>query len=111
MSVNSVLDLAKDALTAIPAFVTGALTALAPVKQMILNQFGWPGLMAAYIAGGVILLLVIWRLTKLTFAAVKYLVVPALGLAFIASLVSPYSFTTALPVTVTLCSLLLLAKG
>jgi hypothetical protein len=111
MSVNSIVDFLKEALSAIPAMITGALTALAPVKQMILDQFGWPGLMAAYIAVGVIGLLVVWRLTKLTFAAVKYLVIPALGLAFVVSLVSPYSFTTALPVTVTLCSLLLLAKG
>ncbi len=111
MSVNSIVDFLKEALSAIPAMITGALTALAPVKQMILDQFGWPGLMAAYIAIGVIGLLVVWRLTKLSFAAIKYLVIPALGLAFVVSLVSPYSFTTALPVTVTLCSLLLLAKG
>jgi hypothetical protein len=111
MSINSLLNLLKEALAAIPALITGALTALAPVKQMILDQFGWPGLMAAYIAIGVIGLLVIWRLTKLTFAAVKYLVVPALALAFVVSLVSPYSFAAALPVTVTLCSLILLAKG
>ncbi|PWB73094.1 hypothetical protein C3F09_05670 [candidate division GN15 bacterium] len=111
MQINSILEFLKEALTAIPAMLSGALAALSPLKQMILDQFGWPGLMAAYIAGGVILLLVVWRLTKLTFAAIKYLVVPSLGLALIVSLVSPYSFAAALPVTVTLCSLLLLAKG
>ena len=111
MSVNSILDMLKEALAAIPAMITGALAALAPLKAMILEQFGWPGLMAAYIAVGVIGLLVIWRLTKLTFAALKYLVIPAIGLALLVSMVSPYSFAAALPVTVTLCSLLLLAKG
>lgn len=111
MSVNSIFDMLKEALAAIPAMITGALAALAPIKEMISNQFGWPGLMAAYIAAGVIGLLLIWRITKLTFAALKYLVVPALALAYIVSLLSPYSFATALPVTVTLCSLLLLAKG
>lgn len=111
MSINNVLDMLKEALTAIPAMVAGTLTALAPLKQLILEQFGWTGLVAAYIAVGVIGLLVLWRLTKITFAALKYLVVPALGLAFLVSLVSPYSFTTALPATVTLCSLVLLIKG
>lgn len=111
MSINNILEYLKEALAAIPALFAGALAALAPFKQMILDQFGWPGLMAAYIAAGVIGLLIIWRIAKLTFATVKYLVVPALALAFVVSLVSPYSFAAALPVTVTVCSLILLAKG
>jgi|MudIll2142460700_1097286.scaffolds.fasta_scaffold950081_1 hypothetical protein len=111
MTLNNVWGWITDAVAAIPALIAGALTALAPVKQMILDQFGWPGLMATYIAVGVILLLVIWRIAKLTFATVKYLVVPALALAFVVSMVSPYSFAAALPVTVTVCSLILLAKG
>lgn len=111
MSVNNTLEMLKEAFAAIAAMVSGALGALAPVRQMILEQFGWSGLMAAYIAVGVIGLLVIWRLTRLTFAALKYLVIPAVGLAFLVSTVSPYSFAAVLPVTVTLCSLLLLAKA
>src|SRR5512138_2977595 len=111
MTLNNIWNWITDAIAAIPALIAGVLTALTPVKQMILDQFGWPGLMATYIAVGVILLLVLWRIAKLTFATVKYLVVPALALAFVVSLVSPYSFAAALPVTVTVCSLILLAKG
>jgi hypothetical protein len=54
---------------------------------------------------------VIWRLTKITFATLKYLVVPAIGLAALGSFVLPYSFVMLLPVTVTACSLILLVKG
>jgi hypothetical protein len=84
---------------------------LASARAYIVEHFGSNGLIAAYIVLAVILLVVITKLAKLTFSALKYLVIPSVGLAFIASLVLPYSFATALPVTVTVCSMFLLFKG
>ncbi len=80
-------------------------------RQYILDNFGQTGLIAAYITLGVLIVFVVSRLVMMTIAAIKYLVVPALVLAFLASLILPVSFGVALPVTVTLCSLVLLFKG
>jgi len=80
-------------------------------RQYIVDNFGQTGLIAAYIVLTVLVLFVVSRLAKLTFSAVKYLVVPAVALAFLASVFLPISFAVALPVSVTVCSLFLLFKG
>ena len=80
-------------------------------RAYIVDHFGETGLIAAYIALAVVVLFVVSRLAKLTFSAVKYLVIPSLAIAFLASLFLPYTFATALPVSVTVCSLFLLFKG
>ena len=81
------------------------------VKELIVEHFGQNGLIAAYIVLAVLILLVVWRLTKITFATIKYLVIPAVALAALGAFVLPYSFFMLLPVTVTACSLLLLFRG
>jgi len=80
-------------------------------QQWVLAHFGQNGLYAAYLVGGVLLIYVLSKLIKITFAAVKYLVVPGVGLALVGSFVSPYPFMFLLPITLTACSLLLLFKG
>ncbi len=89
------------------AFVDG----LGPIRETILTHFGQTGLIATYIALGVIAILVIHRLLKITFAALKYLVVPSIVLAYVGTLILPYSFVFLLPITVSLCSLVLLFKA
>jgi hypothetical protein len=84
---------------------------LGTAKGFIVETFGPNGLIAAYVVLAVIILIVVAKLGKITFSAVKYLVIPAVALAFLASLFLPYSFAAALPITVTLCSLFLLFKG
>jgi hypothetical protein len=84
---------------------------LGTAREFIVEHFGETGLIATYIALAVLVLFVVSRLAKLTFSAVKYLVIPALALAFLASLFLPYSFAAALPVSVTVCSLFLLFRG
>lgn len=84
---------------------------VATAQQYIVDQFGQTGLIAAYITLAVLVMFVVSRLVKLTYSAVKYLVIPAVALAFLASVCTPFSFTAALPVTVTVCSLVLLFKG
>ena len=84
---------------------------LGTARQFIVENFGQTGLIAAYIALAVLVLFVASRIAKLTFSTIKYLVLPALALAFLASVFSPYSFAAALPVSVTVCSLFLLFKG
>ena len=84
---------------------------LGAAKAYIVDHFGETGLIATYIALAVLVLFIVSRLAKLTFSAVKYLVIPSLALAFLASLFLPYSFAAALPVSVTVCSLFLLFRG
>lgn len=84
---------------------------LGSIKALILEHFGPNGLTAAYVVVAVIVLVVVWRLTKITFATLKYLVVPAIALAVLGTFVLPYSFVMLLPMTVVGCSLVLLVKG
>jgi hypothetical protein len=84
---------------------------LGSVKGQIVEHFGENGLIAAYIVLTVLILVLVSRLTKITFSAFKYLVIPALALAFVGSMMTSYTFAGLLPVTVTACSLLLLFKG
>lgn len=84
---------------------------LASIKELILEYFGPNGLTAAYIVAAVLVLVLVWRLTKITFATLKYLVIPAVVLAVLGSFVLPYSFVMLLPMTTVGCSLVLLVKG
>ena len=81
------------------------------VKGLIIDNFGQNGLIAAYIAAATLIVFVISRLAKITFSTIKFLVIPALALAFIGSFFVPYSFFALLPVTVTASSLILIFKG
>ena len=111
--MNSAGSLSKfeQIIDKVEADIDSVSGALASVKGIILEQFGPNGLIAAYIAVAALLLLVLWRLTKVTFSTLKYLVLPALVLAVLGSFVLPYSFVMLLPITVTGCSLILLFKG
>jgi hypothetical protein len=84
---------------------------LGSVKGLIVEHFGQNGLYAAYIVITVLVLVLVSRLGRITFSTLKYLVIPALALAFVGSIVSSYTFIGLLPVTVTGCSLVLLFKG
>lgn len=80
-------------------------------QGFILDHFGQNGLYASYIVTAALLLVILMKLAKLTFAALKYLVVPSVALAFAGSFFMPLSFMVLLPVTVSVCSLVLLFKG
>jgi len=86
-------------------------TTIAVAKAWILEHFGNHGLIAAMVVLGVMAVFVVSQLIRLTLATIKYLVIPSVILAYLASLFLPVTFTTALPVTVTGCSLVLLIKG
>ncbi|MEW6051292.1 MAG: hypothetical protein AB1644_09575 [Candidatus Zixiibacteriota bacterium] len=85
--------------------------ALESARDYILQRFGQNGLYAAYVVLGVLGAVILYRLVKISLLAIKYLVVPSVVLALLASFVLPYSFSTILPITVTLCSLMLLVKA
>ena len=84
---------------------------LGEIKMFIVDTFGQNGLYATYLVLAALVVLLASKLVGLTFSAVKYMVIPGVILAFLATIFLPYSFFTALPITVTVCSLFLLFKG
>lgn len=86
-------------------------TTLTVAKGWILDHFGTHGLIASLVVLGVMMVFVVTQLVRLTLATLKYLVVPSVVLAYLATLFLPVTFSAALPVTVTVCSLVLLVKG
>ncbi len=84
---------------------------LGSIREVIIQHFGQNGLYAAYILAAVLVLVLVSRLTRISFNVFKFVVVPALALAFVVSLVTSMQFVALLPVTVTVCSLILLFKG
>jgi hypothetical protein len=84
---------------------------LGDIQRIIVENFGQNGLYAAYILAAVLVLVLVSRLTRISFNVFKFVVVPALALAFVVSLFTSMQFVALLPVTVTLCSLILLFKG
>ena len=80
-------------------------------REYITDTFGQNGLIACYVILGVVLVLLVSKLAKLTFSALKFLIIPSVALAVLATFVLTVPFVAALPVTVTGCSLVLLFKG
>ena len=111
MDVSSIGSVVKQVMQTLWEKLGDLLDGLAPVKEAILSHYGQAGLIAAYIAFAVITLLILYRLLKITFAILKYLVVPSVALALVGALILPYSFVFLLPITVSLCSLILLFKA
>lgn len=80
-------------------------------KEFILENFGPAGLTAAYITTAALVVFVLAKVFKISFAILKLVVIPSIALAFVATFFLPYNFFYFLPVTVSLCSVLLLFRG
>lgn len=81
------------------------------IQRYILDNFGQNGLYAFYIALAAVGLFVLIKLAKIAFSTLKYMVIPAVALAFAGSFFVPASFVVLLPITVVLCAVFLLVKG
>lgn len=85
--------------------------ALDPIRQFIVDHFGQTGLYAAYLLAAAIILLLIYKLVKLSFELIFFIVLPSLLAAYILSFFLPYSFFYLLPVTVAVFTLGLVMKN
>jgi hypothetical protein len=72
---------------------------------------GITGAMALYLTLGVLVLLVMWRMVKLSFDVIRCVAIPAVVVAFVAAWLMPFSFYHILPVTTALFSGILLFRG
>ncbi len=103
---------ALRSLADVTGFDTSALVSvIQSANEFILNQFGEPGLYAAYIALAAITILALSQLLKLSFAVIKFVALPSVALAFVASIFLPQNFMYFLPVTVSLSSVFLLFRS
>ncbi len=111
MPLSELLTQIQDVAERASVSVSEYGTVMSQIQQYILDNFGPKGLYAAYISIAAIGILIFWKMVKLSFAALKYMVLPAVAIAFVGSFFLPYTFSTLLPVTVTGCSLVLLFKA
>ncbi len=110
-----IADIGIDALRSL-ADVTGfdtsgIVSVIQSATEFIVGQFGEPGLYAAYIALAAITIVALGKLLKLSFAIVKFVALPSVALAFVASIFLPQNFMYFLPVTVSLSSVFLLFRS
>jgi len=85
--------------------------ALDPIRQFIFDHFGQTGLYAAYMLAAAVVLLLIYKLVKLSFELIFFVALPSVLAAFILSFFLPYSFIYLLPVTVALFTLGVVMKN
>ena len=77
----------------------------------LVGELGLMVTLSIYLALGSLLMLVLWRMVKLSFDVVRCVVIPSAALALVGAWLLPFSFYHILPVTAALFSGLLLLKG
>lgn len=85
--------------------------ALDPIRQFIVDHFGQAGLYAAYMLAAALLLLLVYKLVKMSFELVFFVALPSLLAAFVLTFFLPYSFFYLLPATVAVFTLGLVMKS
>ncbi|MGB5107164.1 MAG: hypothetical protein WBP29_15215 [Candidatus Zixiibacteriota bacterium] len=75
------------------------------------SQFGTIGVIAALILCLSILTLVVGKLLKILFNVVRYVAIPSVVVAFVATLFLPYPFAYILPAAVAVFSMVLIVKS
>jgi hypothetical protein len=82
-----------------------------PIRQFIVGHFGQNGLYAAYLLVAAVGALVAYKLIKLSFDLILFVVLPSVIAAFGLTFVLPYSFFYLLPATTALFTLGLVLKS
>ena len=85
--------------------------ALDPIRGFIVDHFGQTGLYAAYILAAAIVLLLVYKLVKLSFDLIFFVALPSVLAAFVLTFFLPYSFFYLLPATVAVFTLGLVMKS
>jgi hypothetical protein len=92
--------------------LTGGLSEkVVSVHGELVAGLGMTGALALYLTLGILAVLALWRMVKLSFDVIRCVAIPALVVAFIGAWLMPFSFYHILPVTAALFSGILLLKG
>lgn len=104
-----------ETLVNISNLLISALSTMAGLFNSLASQigtrYGQSGLLAYYLVSVVVVVLAAWKIVSLLFAILRFLILPAVILAWLGSLFFPYSFATLLPISAAGCSLVLLYKA
>lgn len=68
-------------------------------RRLIVDHFGQNGLYAAYLLGAAIVVLIFYKLIKLSFEIIFFVALPSVISAFVLTFVLPYTFFYLLPAT------------
>ncbi|MFZ1684286.1 MAG: hypothetical protein WAU88_09180 [Candidatus Zixiibacteriota bacterium] len=98
-------ELVNQVLSVLP----GGLTT--DIAQSIQSHFGMPGLAATLVLGLTAAILIFIKLLRIAFDIVRFVAIPSLAVAFLASCFLPYPFAAILPVVVVFFSLGLIFKA
>lgn len=79
--------------------------------QFIQMHFGMAGVVAALILMVAIVILIVAKLLKIAFDVLRFVLLPAVVVTFVATFFLPFSFVYILPVSVALFSVVLFIKG
>lgn len=86
-------------------------TGLLGPAQYIQAHFGTAGLIAGLVLALSVAALVVVKLLKIAFDVLRYVMVPAVVVTFVAGLFLPFPFVSILPATVALFSVVLIIKA
>ncbi len=90
--------------------VSGSQGLFETVQRFIIDHFGQSGLYAAYLLAAAMAALLAYKILKLSFEIILFVVLPSAITAFILSRFLPYDFYHMLPVTASLFTLGLLLR-
>ncbi len=92
--------------------LSGGLTErLIGLHGELVAGLGMTATLALYLTFGILGMLVLWRMVKLSFDILRCVVIPAVALAFVGAWLLPFSFYHVLPVTAAVFSGILLLRG
>jgi chromate transport protein ChrA len=94
----------------------GSLAALAGQRALelhsyLLSMFGTSVTMAIYLAAAALMILLLWRLVKLSFDVVRCVAIPAIAVALVGSWLLPFPFLHIFPIATALFAGVLLVRG
>ena len=79
--------------------------------KMLIDQVGEKLTMGIYLCAAILILLVVFKVFKLAFNILRFVIIPSVVLAYIASMFLSFSFLAAMPVAGALFSVLLFIKS
>lgn len=106
--MNQIMEMV---LSRIGAIVGGAAANLASCHEMLIGHFGEKMTLGIYLCGGILILVILFKIFKLAFNILRFVVVPALVAGYIASTFFSYNFLAFLPIAGAAFSLMFFIKA
>lgn len=111
MPLNSTEQFLAYVSEKLPELASNAGAFLQSAKQYVHQQYGQTGVTAMFIVGASVSVVLLGKLIKLAFAILKFVILPAVILSFIAVAVFDTTFANSFPIAAALCSVFLIFKS